>query len=86
MIAAALYPRQFGHAEAIRLFLERYHLVPPGACGRQGPRLEGGDARRGAAGALVGPRDALAANNPGQARPFGKALRRLIPTRRVRPP
>ena len=26
MIAAALYPRHFGHAEAIRLFLERYHL------------------------------------------------------------
>jgi uncharacterized protein (DUF2336 family) len=26
VIAAALYPRHFGHAEAIRLFLERYHL------------------------------------------------------------
>jgi uncharacterized protein (DUF2336 family) len=26
VIAAALYPRHFGHAETIRLFLERYHL------------------------------------------------------------
>ena len=27
LIAAALYPQRFGHAEAIRLFLERYRLI-----------------------------------------------------------
>lgn len=31
VIAAAVFPASFGHAEAVRLFLERYRLIHPGA-------------------------------------------------------
>jgi uncharacterized protein (DUF2336 family) len=34
VIVAALYPDEFGHAEAIRLFLRRYHLIHREAAGK----------------------------------------------------
>ena len=66
VMTSALYPSRFGHAEAIRLFLERYQLCHRRACGGQGPRLEGGDACGGIAGALACPRDASGGQQSGQ--------------------
>ena len=85
VITAALYPSRFGHGEAIKLFLERYHL-----CHRQAAadKVRGWKAatlataiRPARAPAETRRREApaetvhLPANNPGRPEPFGKALR-----------
>ena len=75
VVTAALYPTRFGHAEAIRLFLERYHL-----CHREraADKVRGWKAAT-LASALRAPSPVheahVAANNPGMPEAFGKALR-----------
>ena len=76
IIAAALYPQRFGHAEAIRLFLERYRLVHRGAAAdklrgwREATLAAAMQSQQPAASAVHMP-----ANNPGKPVAFGKALK-----------
>lgn len=73
VIAAALHPSRFGHAEAIRIFLERYRLLHHQAAA---DRVRGWKA----AALATLPRPVLqaealpvnAANSPGRPTPFGK--------------
>ena len=74
LITAALYPGRFGHGEAIKLFLDRYHL-----CHRQAAadRVHGWKAAALAV-ALRAPAPShtehAPANSPGKPETFGKAL------------
>jgi len=75
VVTAALYPSRFGHPEAIRLFLERYHL-----CHREraAERVRGWkEATLASAFQASSPvqQTHMPANNPGQSEAFGKALR-----------
>ena len=75
VVTSAVYPDRFGHAEAIRLFLERYHL-----CHREraAEKVRGWkEATLAAAFQAPSPvqETHVAANNQGQPETFGKALR-----------
>jgi uncharacterized protein (DUF2336 family) len=76
VVAAALYPAQFGHAEAIRLFLDRYRLIHREAAA---DRVRGWkEATLATALSRRQPQPAALhtpANHPGQPATFGKALK-----------
>ena len=82
VVTAALYPTRFGHAEAIRLFLERYHL-----CHREraADKVRGWKAATLAA-AVQGPRlateSACGGQQSGPARSVRQGAPRLISARR----
>jgi uncharacterized protein (DUF2336 family) len=76
VIAAAIHPVDFGHAEAIRLFFQRYHLIHREAAA---DRLRGWKEATLAATLKPEPAPTVLvhqpANNPGRAAAFGRALK-----------
>jgi uncharacterized protein (DUF2336 family) len=76
VIIAAIHPADFGHAEAIRLFFQRYHLIHRDAAT---DRLRGWKEATLAAALKPEPAPTVLvhqpANNPGKPAAPGKALR-----------
>jgi uncharacterized protein (DUF2336 family) len=76
VIAAALHPGEFGHAEAIRLFMRRYHLIHRD---QAADRVRGWKEATLAAALKPEPQPTvlphMPANNPGKPIAFGKALK-----------
>jgi uncharacterized protein (DUF2336 family) len=76
VVAAALHPTEFGHAEAIRLFMRRYHLIHKD---QAADRVRGW--KEATLAAALKPEPAptvlphMPANNPGKPIAFGKALK-----------